>query len=163
MGNLKGKVAFITGSTSGIGLGIAKVLASKRGLLKRFPTGEIMGEHMGIHQFTYGQSKGLGLTFHEKLFVLKIDSEDNTVWLGDEKYLYKKEVEVVNFHSMDSIEDGEKFDVKIRYSQKGSPAKIYKAGSGYHLIFDEPQRAITPGQAAVLYRDRQLVGGGWIR
>ncbi len=141
----------------------AKVLSSKRGYLKRYPSGEIMGEHMGIHHFTYGQSKGLGLTFHEKLFVLNIDASDNTVWLGEEKYLYKNEVEVVNLHSMDLIEDGESFDVKIRYSQKGSPAKIYKSGDKYRLIFEEPQRAITPGQAAVLYRDRQLVGGGWIR
>ncbi len=141
----------------------SQILKTKEGVFKRFPEGTVMGKHEGIHLYTYGQSKGLGLTFHEKLFVLKIDPNDNTVWLGEESYLYQNEVYVENLHFIDEIGEGELFDVKVRYSQKGSPAHIFKNGDGYKLKFIEPQRAITPGQAAVLYRNRQLVGGGWIR
>lgn len=139
-----------------------KILNTKKGKLRRYPSGEVMGDHEGIHLFTYGQSKGLGLTFHEKLFVLKIDSSDNAVWLGDEKYLYRDEVSIKNLHSIDTLNEGEVFNVKIRYSQKGSPAKLFKTETGHRLQFLEPQRAVTPGQAAVLYREKQLVGGGWI-
>jgi tRNA-specific 2-thiouridylase len=100
---------------------------------------------------------------HEKLFVLSIDAETNTVWIGDEKYLYKNQVEVVDTHLIDEIEDGETVSVKIRYAHKGSQAKVFKNQSGsLRLEFSEPQRAVTPGQAAVMYRQGQLLGGGWI-
>lgn len=138
------------------------VLKTKAGVLKRYPTGEVMGDHLGIHLFTYGQSKGLGLTFHEKLFVLKIDAETNTVWIGDEKYLFKNEVDVIEPYFLHSLRDGERLSVKIRYTQKGSDAKVFQENGKLKVIFDEPQRAVTPGQAAVFYRGRQLLGGGWI-
>ncbi len=138
------------------------VLQSKVGTLRRFPNGEIMGEHGGIHLFTYGQSKGLGLTYHEKLFVIKIDSFDNTVWLGEEKYLFKNSVEVRDLHFLDDVHDGEVLEVKVRYAHQGSLAKVVKTDKGLRFEFQQPQRAITPGQAAVMYRNRQLVGGGWI-
>lgn len=139
-----------------------EILASKKGLLKRYPTGEVMSPHNGIHNFTYGQSKGLGMDHHEKLFVIKIDATDNTVWVGDEKYLFADEVDVVDPKLLDEIQDGEVMNVKIRYQHKGSEAKIHKTATGFKLKFSEPQRAVTPGQAAVFYRDKQLVGGGWI-
>lgn len=138
------------------------ILATKKGQIKRYPSGEIMGDHQGIHLYTFGQGKGLGLTFHEKLFVVKIDADDNTVWVGDEKYLFSNEVEVIETHLLDEIQDGATYDVKIRYQQKGSPAVLIKTNRGFKLQFKEPQRAVTPGQAAVLYRNSQLVGGGWI-
>ncbi len=140
----------------------AKTLKTKAGVIKRYPSGEIMAKHPGIHLFTYGQSKGLGMTHHEKLFVIKIDASDNTVWVGDEKYLYRSEVEMVDAHLIDQIQDGETLEVKIRYAHKGSPAKVFKTDKGYRFEFQEPQRAVTPGQAAVMYRERQLLGGGWI-
>lgn len=137
-------------------------LNSKKGLLKRFPNGEVMAEHPGIHHYTYGQSKGLGMHHHEKLFVIKIDPKDNTVWVGDEEYLFSDEFEIVDTHFMSKVSEGEEFNVKIRFQHKGSLAVISKSDRGYVLKFKEKQRAVTPGQAAVLYRGQELVGGGWI-
>ncbi|KYG64153.1 tRNA(5-methylaminomethyl-2-thiouridine)-methyltransferase [Bdellovibrio bacteriovorus] len=138
------------------------VLATKKGFIKRFPQGEVMAPHEGIHNYTIGQSKGLGMDYHEKLFVLKIDAHDNTVWVGDESHLFAHEVDVVDPHLLRDLEDGELMNVKIRYQHKGSPAKVFKTENGFKLKFMEPQRAVTPGQAAVFYRERELVGGGWI-
>lgn len=138
------------------------VLDSKKGLLKRYPAGEVMASHDGIHNFTIGQSKGLGMDHHEKLFVIKIDSEEKTVWVGDEQYLFANEVEVVEPKLLGEVQDGEVMNVKIRYQHKGSLAQVFKTEAGFKLKFQEPQRAVTPGQAAVFYRDKELVGGGWI-
>ena len=139
-----------------------QTLNSKAGLIKRFPEGEVMARHEGIHHYTIGQSKGLGMTYHEKLFVIKIDAQDNTVWVGDESHLFAKEVEVIEPHYLADFVDGDIVEAKIRYSHKGSLAKVFKTERGFRLEFLEPQRAVTPGQAAVLYRDRHLLGGGWI-
>lgn len=138
------------------------VLATKTGLLKRYPSEEVMGPHQGIHTFTIGQSKGLGLDHHEKMFVLKIDADTNTVWIGDEKYLFSSEVNVVEPKLLSEVQDGEEMNVKIRYSTKGFPARVFKTETGFKVQFKDPQRAVTPGQAAVFYRDKELVGGGWI-
>ncbi|MBO9666641.1 MAG: tRNA 2-thiouridine(34) synthase MnmA [Bdellovibrio sp.] len=138
------------------------VLDTKKGAIKRFPSGEVMAQHEGIHNYTYGQSKGLGMDHHEKLFVIKIDAADNTVWVGDEEHLFAHEVDVVDPHLLGDLQDGELMNVKIRYQHKGSPAKVFKTETGFKLKFQEPQRAVTPGQAAVFYRERELVGGGWI-
>lgn len=138
------------------------VLDSKKGLLKRYPNGEVMGRHQGIHTFTIGQSKGLGIDHHEKMFVLKIEADTNTVWIGDEQYLFASEVDVIEPKLLSDVQDGEEMNVKIRYSTKGYPAQVYKTDTGFKVKFKTPQRAITPGQAAVFYRDKQLVGGGWI-
>ncbi|MEY4615496.1 MAG: hypothetical protein RJB66_456 [Pseudomonadota bacterium] len=134
----------------------------KAGYIRRYPEGEIMGEHRGIYQFTLGQSRGLGMTFHEKLFVIKLDAETQTVWVGDEKFLFHSELEIQNVNWLTHWSEGEDLRVKIRYQHPGSMATISKSEKGYRLKFAEPQRAITPGQAAVFYRDRELVGGGWI-
>ena len=144
-----------------------EVLKKKVGLIKRFPSGQVMGQHSGIHQFTYGQGKGLGLDHHEKLFVLKIDGADNTVWIGEEEYLFHDSLQVSDYSLLDELQDGEEVSVKIRYSIKGFSAKVFKNDQGndkkLRVQFAEPQRAITPGQACVIYRGRQLIGGGWIR
>jgi tRNA-uridine 2-sulfurtransferase len=138
------------------------VLDTKAGLIKRYPSGEVMAEHKGIHHFTYGQGKGLGMSHHEKLFVVKIDTQNNDVWVGDEKYLFADEVDVVDPHWLDEVQDGEELEVKIRYAHKPSAATFQKTEKGFKLKFKEAQRAVTPGQAAVLYRKKQLLGGGWI-
>lgn len=141
----------------------SEILKTKKGLIKRLPHGEVMGPHEGIHHYTIGQGKGLGLTHHEKLFVVKVDITDNTVWVGEEKYLYSDQAQVVDAHLINSIQDQEVLGVKIRYQHKPSMAKVIKTGSQtYQLEFLEPQRAVTPGQAAVFYRGQQLLGGGWI-
>jgi tRNA-specific 2-thiouridylase len=140
----------------------AKLLVTKKGLLKRYPSGEVMSDHEGIHLYTIGQSKGLGMTYHEKLFVLKIDANTNTVWVGDEKDLYSSEVEVIEPHWLSEVVDGSEYEVKIRYQHKASKALVEKTERGIKLKFDEPQRAVAPGQAAVLYKNQRLIGGGWI-
>jgi len=141
----------------------AKELATKTGWIRRVGSGLKMARHEGIHKFTYGQGKGLGMDHHEKLFVVKIDPADNAVWVGDEKDLYQSSLSVVDPHLLAEIKEGETLDVKIRFSHKSSPAKVFStATGGYRLEFAEPQRAVTPGQAAVFYRDKELLGGGWI-
>lgn len=140
----------------------AEKLSLKKGVIKRFPEGEVMADHEGIHHYTIGQSKGLGMTYHEKLFVIKIDATDNTVWVGEEKYLFNDEVEVIEPKYLSEIIDGSEYQVKIRYQHQGSLAKVFKTERGFKLKFKQPQRAITPGQAAVLYQDQKLIGGGWI-
>jgi tRNA-uridine 2-sulfurtransferase len=142
----------------------SKVLNAKKGVFKRFPSGEVLANHPGIHLFTIGQSRGLGMTYHEKLFVVKIEVEGNVVWLGEEKDLYNSTVEISNCHWLDEVKSGEIIKAKIRYQHKPSTAKIIKTEFGCRLEFLQPQRAVTPGQAAVLYKnDNILVGGGWIR
>lgn len=134
----------------------------KPGLLKRHPDGEVLGEHQGIHLFTYGQRKGLGVYHSKPLYVVRIDSQDHTVWLGEEEHLYRREMQVVKVNWLDDFEDGEKLRVKIRFQHRGANAAVVKNPEGLFIRFDEPQRSITPGQAAVLYREDRLVGGGWI-
>ena len=142
----------------------AEILNTKKGVLKKFPSGEVMSTHEGIHLYTIGQSKGLGMTYHEKLFVIKIDPMDNTVWIGEEKHLFFNEVDVIETHLLGPVRDGEILNVKIRYQHKGALATINQTQNGFKLKFDEPQRAITPGQAAVFYRNQNiLLGGGWIK
>lgn len=140
----------------------AKELKTKAGKIKRYPSGEVMADHEGIHLYTIGQSKGLGMTYHEKLFVLKIDALDNTVWVGEENHLFAHEIEVIEPQWLDDLVDGGEYEVKIRYSHKASKAIAIKTERGLKLKFEEAQRAITPGQAAVLYQNKKLIGGGWI-
>lgn len=138
-------------------------LSQKKGYIKRYPDGEVMSAHSGIHHFTYGQGKGLGMDHHEKLFVVNIDPKDNTVWVGEEKYLFHDRLTLAEAHWLDQINEDEVYNVKIRYTTKGSLAKIKKDQNQIQVQFLEPQRAITPGQACVVYKDKQLMGGGWIQ
>ncbi len=140
----------------------ADVLATKKGVVRLFPTGEKLADHDGIHHYTYGQRKGLGVYRPEPVYVIKIDPATNDVWVGDEKHLFHDKVRVVETHLLDQIEEGERLRVKIRFQHKGSYARVFRKDGEFALEFEEPVRAITPGQAAVMYRENQLVGGGWI-
>ena len=138
----------------------------RRGVVRRFPGGERLADHDGIHRFTYGQRKGLGFATGEPLYVLKIDAQTNDVWAGEEWRLYSQEAKVQNARWLDRLDDGERVRVKIRFQHQGAWARVRGAGSEVTIEFEEPVRAVTPGQAAVVYRAReggdQLVGGGWI-
>lgn len=135
----------------------------KPGVLRRYPDGEVLGQHEGIHHFTYGQRKGLGIATGTPLYVVKIDATDHTVWLGEEKHLYSQSLTLKDSNWLNNVEVGEKFLVKVRFQHRGAPARVKgRTEEGLEIEFDQPQRAITPGQAAVFYRDRQLMGGGWI-
>lgn len=133
----------------------------KGGLIKHYPSNEILGKHDGIHKFTYGQRKGLGVATGEPLYVVRLDS-DGTVWLGGESELYSRRLRLKRPNWLAPVDSGDEFTVKIRFQHRGAKAKLERRDDGWDVEFFEPQRAITPGQAAVFYRDQQLIGGGWI-
>lgn len=133
------------------------------GELRLYPSGESLGRHEGIHNFTYGQRKGLGVATGTPLFVVKIDASSNVVWLGEEKHLFSSHLKLKNSNWLSDVREGDEYTVKIRFQHKGAAAKVKSNNDGeMELEFAEPQRSITPGQAAVFYREKQLVGGGWI-
>ena len=127
--------------------------------------GEILGKHNGIINYTVGQRKGLGITYKEPLYVLRIDKEKNQVIVGTEEELYSNEVIIENVNYLISELENKEIDVevKVRYRAKPAKAKLYPLGNGrLKFIFEEPQRAITPGQSLVFYIDDIVVGGGKI-
>ncbi|MBE6808764.1 MAG: tRNA 2-thiouridine(34) synthase MnmA [Ruminococcaceae bacterium] len=127
--------------------------------------GNIIGEHKGIINYTLGQRKGLGIALGKPAFVIDKNVLTNNVVLGDEEYLFKNEVIVdnVNFIPFDSLENEMRVTAKLRYRHKAAPAKIMPLEDGkVKIIFDEPQRAPSPGQAAVFYDGDLVIGGGTI-
>lgn len=126
--------------------------------------GEVLGKHTGLYNYTIGQRKGLGISYRVPLFVLGFNKEKNEVIVGEESELYKKEITVtdINLLLFDEIKDWIEVDVKTRYSSKVAKAKIIEQDNNIKVIFDEPQRAITPGQSAVFYIDDIVLGGGKI-
>lgn len=127
--------------------------------------GEILGKHTGLYNYTIGQRKGLGIANPVPLFVLGFNSLKNEVIVGEEKELYKKEILVKNINLLliDKIEDWTEVKVKTRYSSKFANAKIKQEDiNTIKVIFDEPQRALTPGQSAVFYVEDIVLGGGKI-
>lgn len=126
--------------------------------------GSVLGHHNGVALYTIGQRKGLGIASSGKIYVTELDSEKNTVVLGEEKYLFSKEIFVsgVNFQYIPYPEKPVHASVKIRYAAKPAPAEIIPENGRVRIVFDEPQRAATPGQSAVFYLDDILIGGGTI-
>ena len=126
--------------------------------------GEILGEHNGLYNYTIGQRKGLGISNKVPLFVLGFNKTKNEVIVGEEKELYSSslEVEDINLLTFDKIEDWLEVEVKTRYSSKQAVAKIVQEGNKIKVKFEEPQRAITPGQSAVFYIEDVVIGGGKI-
>ncbi len=128
-------------------------------------TGEVIGEHAGIHNFTVGQRKGLGVATGNPLYVIQISGADKQVTVGSDEHLYSRVLRAkrVNLISVDELHDSMRVAVKIRHRHEPAPAVIERSGGDEILVtFDEPQRAITPGQAAVFYDGDIVVGGGWI-
>jgi tRNA-uridine 2-sulfurtransferase len=128
-------------------------------------SGEAIGEHAGIHNFTVGQRKGLGVATGSPLYVIQISGAHKQVVVGAEENLYSKILRAkrVNLISVDNLREPIRVTVKIRHRHEPAAAVIEKSGNDEILVtFDEPQRAITPGQAAVFYDSDVVVGGGWI-
>lgn len=125
--------------------------------------GRVLGHHKGIIRYTVGQRKGLGVSFGRPMFVTAINAADNTVTLGTAEDVFKTslDAERVNFI-------GERPDlpfraqVKVRYSGPTADATVTPTDSGVHIDFDSPVRSVTPGQSAVFYSGRELLGGGII-
>lgn len=129
--------------------------------------GNILGKHKGIIHYTVGQRKGLGVQAAKPLYVIQIKPETNEVIVGDNKDVFRDTVYAnkLNFMPFESLEEGQEMTLtgKIRYAQKAAPCTIRMSGEDTLLCtFHEPQRAITPGQALVLYDGDTVVGGGTI-
>ena len=127
--------------------------------------GEVIGEHNGIHNFTVGQRKGLGVATGSPLYVIQIKGDQRQVVVGNQEDLYSRTLRArrVNLVAVDDIREPMRIRGKIRHRHEGAPARLEKSGvDEVTVTFDEPQRAITPGQAAVFYDGDVVVGGGWI-
>lgn len=128
--------------------------------------GKVLGKHRGIINYTVGQRKGLGISLGKPAYVVKKDILTNTVTLGDEKDLYTKSLVAydVNLISVAEIARPMRITAKTRYSQHEQPAVVSYLGNGEYIVeFDEPQRAVTSGQAVVFYDGDIVVGGGTIK
>jgi tRNA-specific 2-thiouridylase len=127
--------------------------------------GRVIGEHPGIHNFTVGQRKGLGVATGSPLYVIQIRGDSKQVVVGGDDELYSRTLRArrVNLISVETLRQPMPVAVKIRHKHQPAPAIIEMSGDDQILVtFDEPQRAITPGQAAVFYIGDVVVGGGWI-
>ena len=129
--------------------------------------GRILGRHKGIIHYTVGQRKGLGIALGKRTFVKEIRPETNEVVLSDNSALFSREAIVrnISFMGIKDLPAGEKMPVfvKIRYNHRAVSAIIQRTGEDeIRCLFDEPQRAVTPGQAAVFYIDDYIAGGGTI-
>jgi tRNA-specific 2-thiouridylase len=130
------------------------------------PGGQVLGQHEGIGRYTVGQRRGLGVSAPEPLYVKEIRAGDNTVVLGPERSLYCKTfvMQDVNLIALDRVDAPLRAAVKIRYRHAEQPAAVTQLDDGsLRVDFDEPQRAVTPGQAAVIYSGEAVIGGGTIR
>ena len=126
--------------------------------------GRVLGEHRGIIHYTVGQRRGLGIPHPESLYVCRIDPDRNEVVLGAERELFRRETEIadVNWITGETPAAPVRCAVKIRYRAAEKSAVVYPEGDRARVVFDEPQRAITPGQAAVFYDGDTVLGGGTI-
>ncbi len=129
------------------------------------PAGNRLGTHEGLPNYTIGQRRGIGIPSGRPLYVIDIDPERNALIIGEEDLLFRSELGAVdaNYLSGHPPEDRSHVDVKIRYRSPAVGATFHGDSHGrFGLTFDEPQRAITPGQLAVLYAGERLIGGGTI-
>lgn len=127
--------------------------------------GRVLGRHRGIIHYTVGQRKGLGLAVGHPVFVTAIRPETNEVVIGGDRSVYASKLSAgrLNFMAVEALQHSERLRAKIRYSHAGADCTVQMTGPDcMECVFDEPQRAITPGQAVVLYRDDYIFGGGTI-
>jgi len=128
-------------------------------------TGEVLGSHTGIHRYTIGQRRGIGVSQPRPLYVLGIDTAKDQVIVGYDEDLLSGEFTAagVNWIALDNPAEPVRAEVRVRYRHTAAPATLTPLENNrVRVKFDEPQRAITPGQATVFYRGDEVVGGGWI-
>jgi tRNA-specific 2-thiouridylase len=126
--------------------------------------GDVVGHHGGYPFYTIGQRKGIG-SYGERVYVTNIDHKTNTIHVGREADLFQRELVAskLNLVSRETWDGPMRIEAKVRYKDEASPATLYAEGSSsVRVIFDEPKRAITPGQSVVFYRGSELVGGAVI-
>lgn len=127
--------------------------------------GKILGQHKGITHYTIGQRRGLGLAMGEHVFVTEIRPQTNEVVIGRSEDVFSKELEAdnLNFMALADFKEQTRMLAKIRYAHKGAMCTVERIGEDrVRCVFDEPQRAITPGQAVVFYDGDYVAGGGTI-
>lgn len=135
--------------------------------------GSIVGEHNGAHYYTIGQRKGLNIGGHARpLFVIGTNTDENIIYMGmgeDHPGLYRKGLFIPNTDEhwiradlKLAVGDSATYDARIRYRQKLESCTLYKKEEGLYIIFDRPQRSITPGQFAAWYKGEELIGSGVI-
>lgn len=131
--------------------------------------GDFLGTHEGIHHFTVGQRKGLGIATGNPVYVTRIDAKTGHVYVGEDSYLYRSGFSFDQFHLVkednhffDESNQSQVFDVKIRYRARPCQGIVKKQDGVVSLYFKENQKSVTPGQVAVLYCDDQVIGGGFI-
>ncbi len=127
--------------------------------------GDVLGHHEGIHGFTVGQRKGLGLSSPNPLYVLNIHPDSHAVEVGTDDMLYSHTLKADRLNWVSIPQPGEPLRVAIKIRHRHEPAMATLCVIGHDRIeatFDEPQRAITPGQSAVFYQGDEVAGGGWI-
>ena len=126
--------------------------------------GNIIGKHDGIFSYTIGQRRGLGIAKGKPQYVVRIDPKSNRIVVGSEKDIYSKSLFVNNLTWVNNISEIEmKISAKIRYRHKENEASLVLKNQNEAVVnFTEPQRAITPGQAIVFYKESEVLGGGWI-
>lgn len=128
--------------------------------------GKVLGRHDGLHQFTIGQRKGLGIAMGKPAYISNIDFKTGDITLSIDEQKLLSDSCVVSGINWQQPPPADEFccDVQIRYRSKPTRATVSKVpgGDSFHVKFDAPQRAVTPGQAAVFYDSDLLLGGGWI-
>jgi tRNA-specific 2-thiouridylase len=127
--------------------------------------GLTIGEHSGVHQFTVGQRKGLGVATGSPLYVIELRGDKGQVVVGSGEELMSKSLRArdLNLITVAELTGPRRITCKIRNRHEGAPALLEKIGDDEVLVtFDQPQRAVTPGQAAVFYDGDLVLGGGWI-
>lgn len=159
------EICFVPDNDYGKFLRDAKLAESHKGEIVN-TRGDVLGHHQGIEFYTIGQRKGLGVAAPVPLYVLELDAENNRVVVGDPAALERSQFNVDRCNWIEFDEPSGPFEavVKIRYNHPGTPARVTpldRATARVELV--EPQRAVTPGQAAVFYQDDKVIGGGWIR
>lgn len=128
--------------------------------------GTVLGRHKGITHYTIGQRKGLQLSMGRPVFVTEIRPDTNEVVIGEAEDVFTRELRCNNLNCMavERFHDGDRFLAKVRYGHKGTMCSVECIGEdSLRCIFEEPVRAVTPGQAVVLYRDECVAGGGTIK
>jgi tRNA-specific 2-thiouridylase len=128
--------------------------------------GNVLGKHEGLMNYTVGQRKGLGIAVGKPIFVVALDMEKNTLVVGDNQDVHVRSLiaDDVNYILIDRLDEAKRVMVKIRYHAKEVPATLSPLGEGrVRIDFEEPERAVTPGQSVVFYDSDDVVGGGTIQ
>jgi len=128
--------------------------------------GKVLGKHQGVPFYTVGQRRGLGIAVGKPLYVTQLNAKENTVMVGETDDLLEDtmHVERINLISIEKLKEPIHAHVKIRSRDEGGPATISPISESEVVVkFDEPRRAITPGQATVFYDGEYVIGGGWIK